>query len=67
MRESQVIRQKSKNLPLDQNLSLCQTFLAAEFFLLIDILLKLQQQMFICFYNFSCNSVIIMGLLRFLT
>ena len=31
------------------------------------MLLKLQQQILICFYKFGCNSVRIMGLLRFLT
>ena len=69
MRVSQVIKlKKSQNLLLGQNLSLDQTFFAAQFFLLnIDILLKPQQQILICFCKFSCNSVIIVGLLRFLT
>jgi len=40
---SKVIRSKNS-----QNLSLGQNFLA-EFFLIIDILLKLQQQILICF------------------
>jgi len=68
MRESQIIRlKKSQNLSLGQNISLGQTFLQHSFFLLnIDILLKLQQQILICFCKFSCNSVIIVGLLRFL-
>jgi len=58
MSESQVIRsKKSQNLSLCQNLSLGQNFLAAQFFLFIDILLKLQQQIVICFSKFSCNSV----------
>ena len=61
-RGSQVIRSKKVNL------SLGQTFFAAQFFLLnIDILLKLQQQILICLCNFGSNSVIIVGLLRFLT
>jgi len=33
-----------------------QNFLAAEFFLVINILLKLQQQILIRFCTFSCNS-----------
>ena len=48
-----------------QNLSFGQNFLAAQFFLFTEILLKLQEQIVICFCKFSCNSVIIMGLLRF--
>jgi len=42
-------------------------FLQHCFFLFIDILLKLQQQILISFCKFCCNSVIIMGFLRFLT
>ena len=62
MRLSQVIRSKKVKI-----LSLGQIFFAAQFFLLnIDILLKLQQQILICFCKFSCNSVIIVGLLLFL-
>jgi len=53
MSDSQFIRSKKS-----QNLSLGQTYLAAQFFLVIDILLKLQQQMLICI--FSCNSIIIL-------
>jgi len=65
MRESQVI---SQNISLGQNLSLGQTFFAAQFFLLnVDTLLKLQQQILMCFCKFICNSVIIVGLLQFLT
>jgi len=52
LRESQVIRSKKS-----QNLSVGQNFLAAQFFLFIDILLKLQQQpeqeIVICFCKFS--------------
>jgi len=59
MRESQVIKSKKS-----QNLSLGQNFLAAEFFLFIDTSLKLQQQILMCFCKFSCNSVVIVGLLR---
>jgi len=58
---SKVIRPKKS-----QNLSLGQNLLAAEFFLIIDILLKLQQ-ILICFCKFSCNSEIVMGMLRLLT
>jgi len=36
-------------------------------FLFIDILLMLQQQIFLGFCNFSCNSEILMDLLQFLT
>jgi len=58
MREYQVIRsKKSQNLLLGENLSLGQTFLATRFFLFIEILLKLQQPILICFCKFSCNSV----------
>jgi len=69
MRHSiKVIRsKKSPDVLLGQNLSLGQNFLAAEFFLVIDILLKLQQHILICFCKFSCNSEILMGLLRLLT
>jgi len=64
MRVSQVIIKLKKS----QNLSLGQTFFAAQFFLLnIDILLKLQQQILICFCKFTCNSAIIVALLRFPT
>jgi len=64
MSESQAIRSKNQNLSLGQNLSFF--FLTTQFYLFIDILLKLQQQTLICFCKFSCNSVIIMGLLRIL-
>jgi len=57
MRESQVIR---------SNLSFCQIFLQQSFFSSSIVLLKLQQQILICFCKFSCNSVIIVGLLRLL-
>jgi len=72
MRESQVLRSKNVKIyhHLRQNLSLGQTFLATQFFLFINILLKLQQQILVrtvCFGKVSCISVIIMGLLRFLT
>jgi len=65
--ETRLLGQKSQNLSLGKNLSLGQNFLAAHFFLFIDILLKLQQQTVICLCKFSYNPVIIMGLLRFLT
>jgi len=58
---------KSQNLPLGQNLLLGQTFWQHSFFLFIDILLKIQQQILKCFCNICCNSVIIMNLLWFLT
>jgi len=68
MSESHVVRsEKSQNLLLGQKLWLGQIFIAAQFFLFIDILLKLQQQILICFCKFSCNSVMIMGLLQFRT
>ena len=47
-------------------LSLGQNFLEADFFLITDILLKLKQQILICSCKFSCNSEIVMGLLRLL-
>jgi len=66
MSDAHVIRAKNQNLSLEQNLSVSQTYFAAQFFLLIDMLLKLQQQILSCFCKFSCNSVIIVGLLRLL-
>jgi len=39
-----------------QNLSFRSKFLAAQFFLFTDILLKLQQQILTCFCKFSWNS-----------
>jgi len=71
MRESQVIRSKKKSKFIIKSKFIlwskvsfsCSTVV----FFLIDILLKLQEQIMICFCKFSCNSVIIMGLLRFLT
>jgi len=64
IRKSPVNRsKKSQNLSFGQTLLLGQNFLAAQVFLFIDTLLKLQQQIFICFCKFSCNSVIIVGLL----
>jgi len=60
MTESQVIRSNKS-----QNSSLCKIILAAEFFLFADNLLKLQQ-ILICLCKFSCNSVIIVGLLQLL-
>jgi len=51
MRQSKVIRSKKS-----QNLSLGQIFL---FFLVINILLKLQQHILVCFCKFSCNSAIL--------
>jgi len=62
MGESQVIR--SKKVKIYRQVKI---FLQHNFFLFIDILLKLQQQIVIYFCKFSCNYVIIMGLLRFLT
>jgi len=59
-RESHVVRSKKSKF-IVRSIFSCSTL-----FLFIDILLKLQQQTLICFYQFSCNSVIIMGLLRFL-
>jgi len=40
-----------------------EAFLAEQFFLFIDILLKLQQPILICFCKFGCNSVVIEDLL----
>jgi len=51
MNHSEVVRSKKRT-----NLSLGQNFLAAEFFLVIDILLKLQQQILICFSKYCCTS-----------
>jgi len=48
MRQFQVIRSKKS-----QNLLLGQTFLATQFFLFINMLLKLQQQILICFGKLS--------------
>jgi len=62
MRESQVTR--SKKVKIYRWVKL---FLQRCFFLFIDILLKLQQQILTCFRKFCCNSVIIMGLSRFMT
>ena len=62
MRESHVI--KSKNVKINHYV---KPVLLLSFFLFIDILLKLQQKILICFCKCSCNSVIIMGLLGFRT
>jgi len=49
------------------NLSLRQAYLSAQFFFLfIDILLKLQQQILVCFCKLSYISVIIVRWLRIL-
>ena len=40
---------------------LVKIFLQRSFFLFINILLKLQQLVLICFCKFSCNSVIVMS------
>ena len=69
MKESQVIRSKKvKIYHWVKIYPLGQLFMQHSFFLnLLYILLKLQQQILICFCKFSLHSVIIMGLLRFLT
>jgi len=59
MSHSKVIRSKKSNLSLGQN------YLEAHFFL-VDILLRLQQQILIRFCKFSYNSEILTGLLRLL-
>jgi len=59
-RESQVIR--LKNVNLSSGLSFLTVF-----FPFIDTLLKLQQQILICFCKFSFNSVVIVSLLLLLT
>jgi len=56
------VGQKSQNLSLDKNLSLGQNFFAAQFFIFINILLKLQKQILIYFCKFTCNSDIIIAL-----
>jgi len=43
-------------------MSLGQNFPAAQFFFFVDILLKLQKQILICFLTFSRNSNITMTL-----
>ena len=65
-RSWKLLGQKVQNSFLGQNLSSGKMFLAAQFFLFIDILLKLQQPVLICFCNFNCNSVVIEDLLRLL-
>jgi len=54
MSHSEVIRSKVKIYEVNFH---------AGFFLVIDILLKLQKQIF-CFCKFSCNSEVLTGLLR---
>jgi len=61
MSHSKVIKSTKVYLLLGQN------FLAVEFFLVINILLKLQQQILICFCKFRCKSEIVMGLLQLVT
>jgi len=61
-----LLDQKSPISLLSQNVSLGQTFLAAQFFLFIDILLKVQQQILIYFASLFANSVIILGCCAFL-
>jgi len=53
-RESQAIRSKKSKFINRSKCRLClnQTFLATQFFLFINILLKLQQQVLICFCKF---------------
>jgi len=51
MRESQVIKSKKSKL-----------IIRSQFLLFIGILLKLQQQISICFCKCCCNSVIVMGM-----
>jgi len=67
MGDPKLLGQKKSKFIIRSNLSLGQNFLAAEFFLFIDILLKLQHQILICFCKFSCNYVVIVGLLRLLS
>jgi len=68
MRKSQIISQKKSKFSIRSKFIAGSDFHAAQFsFLFIDILLKLQQQMLICFCKFSCYSVILMCLLQFLT
>jgi len=50
---SKVIRSKKVKFIIRPNLSLGQNFLQHIFFLFIDILLKLQQQILMCFFKFS--------------
>jgi len=54
MSHSKVIRSKKC-----QNLSLGQNFLLQSFFVVINISLKLQQHILICFCKFRCNSEIL--------
>jgi len=68
MSDSKVLGQKKcQNLSLGQYSSLRQSFLAAQLFFFYQYLLKLQQLILMCFCKFSCNSDIIIGLLRLLT
>jgi len=46
--------------------SVGQNYLAAEFFLIIDILLGLQQHILICFCKSTCNSDMAIRWLRLL-
>jgi len=62
MRESQVNRSKKSQFIIRSKVFSSSVF--GQFF--INTLLKLQQQIFICFYKFSYNFVIIVGLLRLL-
>jgi len=68
MRESHVIRPKKVKISIRSKFIVGSNFSCnTAFSLLINILLKLQQQISIWFCKFSCNSVIIMGWLQFLT
>jgi len=67
MRESQVIRSKKSKIIIRSKFIVGSNFSCYSFFLFIDILLKLQQLILTCFCKFRCNSVKIIGLLRFLT
>jgi len=62
-----LLGQKNSTLILGHNLSLGQNFLQHIFFLFIDILLKLQQQILTCFCKFSWNFMIILDFFQLLT
>jgi len=64
MRE--LLGQKKSKFIVRSKIIVRSKFSSIKVFLLIDTLLKLQQQILICSCKFSCSSVVTVGLLRLL-
>jgi len=60
MSHSKVIRSKKSKFIVRSKITVRPKFFCSRvFFFIIDILLKLQQQILICFCKFSCNSEVL--------